>query len=65
MEIFNNIYIFCNYKKYINKFNLLPVLVPLIGPYRLIPFIGKTLTKRKPKRGPHWKGDSYLVLERQ
>jgi len=27
-----------------NKFNLPPVLVPLIGPCRLIPSIGKTLT---------------------
>jgi len=26
-----------------NKFNLLPVLIPLIGLYRLIPFIEKTL----------------------
>jgi hypothetical protein len=27
-----------------NKFNLPPVLVPLVGLYRLIPSIGKTLT---------------------
>jgi len=48
MAYFNNNIIYLNsekkYKKYNNKFNLPPVPVPLMGLYRLIPSIGKTLT---------------------
>jgi hypothetical protein len=46
---------------YNNKFNLPPVLVPLMGPRRLIPSIGKTLSKRKPDREPRWRGNGVPV----
>ena len=47
-----------------NKFNLPPVPVPLMGLCRLIPFIGKTLFKRKPNHKPRWRDNSILILGR-
>src|SRR6266568_4218708 len=48
-----------------NKFNLPPVPVPLMGLRRLIPFIRKTLSKRKPNHKPCWRDNSVLMLGRQ
>ena len=47
-----------------NKFNLPPVLVPLMGLHKLILFIGKTLFKRKPNREPRWRNNNVLILGR-
>ena len=57
--------VWCYYcSKINNKFNLPPVPVPLMGLRKLIPFIGKTLFKRKPDRGPRQRDNSVPISGR-